>query len=252
MDARSELDRHDREVMLHLERIEERLSRNEKSKLRWLAETLLVPVAIALLSTLVAVASNNIAESQLESAREQARTAKVLGYLNIFYSEIRDASDPKRQIYALQLLHQIDPEVGRLLAEAVQNNRENTQEVRFAARKVDAALTATVLRDRLRDFRTVIYYPNWLPNRKKEATDLYEGLKEFKLEAVEIKGKEQSFYRPILTPRGYEIRHDRLETEQAQALKDLADFLLPDKSFRLVQSASGMSPGAVTIFVPIE
>jgi hypothetical protein len=233
------------EVLLYLKSIDEKLSRRDKSRGRWLAEVLLVPGAIALLSTLIAV-------TQIVGAREQARTAKFLGYLNIFYNEIRDSSQPERQIYALQILHQIDPDVGMLLAEAVQSNPENTREVRFAAGRVDAALTATMLREKLRDFRTVIYYPNWLPNRKGEAIEIYENLKAFKLNAVEIKGKEQSFFGPILKPRGYEIRHDGTETDQAKALKDLVEFILPGKSFRLVQSAQGKSPGAVTVFVPIE
>lgn len=153
-------------ILLHLKNIDEALKKvndnlpekkNEKSTLKWLAETLLVPISIALLSFFVANSSNEISIAQIVSSDKKAETDRRLGYLNIFLKEISDLSNPNKQINALQLLYHIEPDIGKLLADGVQKNPENSFDVRFAAAKVDASLSANNLRDKLKTFRLVVY-----------------------------------------------------------------------------------------------
>jgi len=238
-----------------LGRIENKLAElsSDKSGFKWLAETFLVPITIALLSAFVALASNRIAEAELESAEKQAETNKLLGYLEIFYSEIGNPEQPKRQISALQILYQIDPAVGRVLANAVRNNPENSTEVRFAAAQVGAALSASVARERLSGFRIVIYYPKWRPHRQGEANRLHEGLVKLQIRRVELRGADSSFYTRNRTPSGYEVRYERgREDEGAQALKSLLEFVQPTATFALVPVVPGATSDAITVFLPIK
>jgi hypothetical protein len=252
-------------MLLYLKSIDEKLSDNKQEKpstVKWFAETFLVPISIALLSVFVtmssnkisetqAISSNNLAKAQADNSVKQAETQQRISYLEIFMDEIGDATKPSRQINAIQLLYQMEPKLGKILADAVQRNSENNFDVRFAAAHINALRSSSQVKAKLRGFKIVVYYPEKNAARKKEAAALKDILDSIGVKNTELKGEGPAFYKAVIGPKGYEIRFDEgIEDEQAIALADLLAFVTPENKFKRQPAVPNISKGAITIFLP--
>lgn len=240
-----------------LEKISKEKPLNKRRKVRslswWLEKILipaLVPIVLGFMTYYVQQVSNKLSSSQHHALIQQSNANKQLKYIELFYKDISNTSDPRRQKVALSLLYVIEPEVGILFARAVQLNRENSKEVRMAAEEIGKDIEQL---GPLLNYKVYIYYQKGQTNMQNYAEKLKNGLAKSRYRNVQILEKDKDFYARVKPPKGYEIRFDEQnESEAAFYLNNLLKQVDPKAEFNMVRAIVGLTPYLLTVFLPIN
>ena len=215
-----------------------------------LFEKLLLPLVLGLLTFFVGNGAQQISKAQLELAKSQERTALNLKYLELFYKDINDPKKPEAQQSALSLLHVIEPEIGNKLARAVEYNKANSKEIREIAANMGPEMA---IFGPLVNYKVILYYLKGDTYSSGWAS-FYEGqLNNRGFKNVKKQEVTHKFYIKMVSPKGFEIRHDDYyEKEAASRLSALLTSMDKRIVFNKIPTQLGRTPFALTVFLPPE